>query len=107
LTPIQTNRSRLRLRVVCGTPNQEAAHADSGGAPAGAGLDLPRLEALLNLLRGQRGGDTTVVHLLEPGSRIELSRIGTADALDRIAQPAWQPSLMSASNRGQVVLADF
>ena len=107
LTPIQTNRSRLRLRVICGTPGLEASQGGRTPACAGSGFDLPRLEALLSLLHGQRGGDTTVVQLLEPGSRIELSRTGAVDTFDPIAQPAWQQDLPSESNQGQVVLADF
>jgi hypothetical protein len=104
LTPIRTSRSRLRMRVVCGTPDRQASQHEE--TPAST-FDLPRLEALLNLLHGQHGGDATVVQLLEPGSRIELSRTAAADAFDRIAQPVWQQDLSSESKQNQVVLADF
>jgi hypothetical protein len=103
LTPPRM-RGRLRLRVVCGTPDRQASQHEESPVSA---FDLPRLEALLNLLHNQRGGDATVVQLLEPGSRIELSRTASADAFDRIAQPAWQPELSSESKQNQVVLAEF
>lgn len=70
LTPVRTNGSRLRLHVVCGTPQPAAIHAGNGSS---GGLDLVRLETLLHLLHGPRCGATIVVQLLDPGSRIELS----------------------------------
>ncbi|HEY7308849.1 MAG TPA: hypothetical protein VH643_05720 [Gemmataceae bacterium] len=82
LTPISSARPRLRLRVVCGSPDPHTPRRRETHA-AGSGFDLPRLEALLALLHGQRGGDTTLVQLLEPGSRIELSALRPALPLAR------------------------
>jgi hypothetical protein len=62
--------TRLRLRLVCGAPDSQ------GPAPScrnGAGFDLLRLETLLHVLHTPCGGETTIVQLLEPGCRLELS----------------------------------
>jgi hypothetical protein len=86
LMPIRTSGSRIRLRVVCGTPVREPLIASEVlEAPPGSGFDLPRLEALLRLLHGEPGGDTRVVQLLDPGSRIELSQ--TAPPLPALRIP--------------------
>jgi hypothetical protein len=75
LMPIQTSGSRLRLHVVCGAPQPETLVRSPSCADRCASFDLLRLETLLNLLHSPRGGETTIVQLLDPGSRIELERI--------------------------------
>lgn len=77
LTPLSMVRPRLRLRVVSGSAESRSLPPKDVPATSGAGFDLPRLETLLALLHSQRGGDTTIVQLLEPGSRIELSALRT------------------------------
>ena len=82
LTPIRPSGSRLRLRIVRGTPDPESPtrgkNFEGNGAAA---FDLLRLEALLHLLHGPRGGEMTIVRLLDSRSRIELSRIPATNAL--------------------------
>lgn len=99
LTPARSGSSRVRLRVVCGQP------AEEGTESTGCGFDLVRLCALLDLLRGGRGGETRVVQRLDHGTRIELVRPG-ASVADRIAPVTWPRGLESDSDRGSVVLAD-
>jgi hypothetical protein len=90
LTPISTHRPRLRLSVVCGSPDPQVLPRRETPAAGGLGFDLPRLEALLTLLHSQRGGESTIVQLLEPGSRIELSALRPPSPLARypLAAPA-------------------
>jgi len=106
LTPIRTSGSRIRLRVVCGTPVRESLVASEARDALRSGFDLPRLEALLRLLHSESSGDTRVVQLLDPGSRIELLQTGVTSLLDRTAAPARQRSLSPQADLGQVVLAD-
>jgi hypothetical protein len=62
--------------MVRGTPDAETLARSKRFEGKGATtFDLPRLEALLHLLHGPRGGEMTVVHLLDSRSHIELSRI--------------------------------
>ena len=75
LTPFRTSGSRIRLQLVRGTPDADTLANAKGLAGSGAGFDLLRLETLLNLLHGPRGGDRTIVQLLDAHSRLELSRI--------------------------------
>jgi hypothetical protein len=97
LTPIHAGGARVRLRIVRGTPDAEtltrAKNLEGKGAAA---FDLLRLEALLRLLHGSRGGETTIVHLLDSRSRIELSRIPipSALALTNSQSQQGQPLLM-------------
>lgn len=97
LTPIRTSGSRLRLHVVRGTPDAETLTCSRSFQGKGAAaFDLLRLEVLLQLLHGSRDGGMTIVHLLDPRSRIELSRIPAANALARTSppRPQGQPLLM-------------
>jgi hypothetical protein len=57
------------------------ARATSFAGKGPAAFDLIRLEALLHLLNSPRGGEMTIVHLLDSRSRIELSRIPAIHAL--------------------------
>jgi hypothetical protein len=82
VTPIRPCGSRLRLRLVRGTPDADTlAHAKSFEGRGAALFDLFRFEALLHLLNSPRGGEMTIVHLLDSRSRVELSRISSANAL--------------------------
>ncbi len=69
LTPASAHTSRIRLQLVQG----DSSSVPQSSAQA-AGFDLLRLESLLHLLHAPRGGDTTIVQLLDAGNRLELSR---------------------------------
>ncbi len=99
LTPIHPSRSRLRLHLVRGTPDAETLAQVKGFEGKGAaGFDLLRFEALLHLLYGPRGGEMTIVHLLDSRSRIELSRIpGTNDLARANLQRLREQPLMMVS----------
>jgi hypothetical protein len=90
LTPIRSSGSRLRLQLVRGTPDAEtlarSRRFEGRGATA---FDLLRLASLLHLLHGARGGEMTIVHLLDSRSRIELSRLPAASA-PAVASPQHQ-----------------
>jgi hypothetical protein len=97
LTSIRMNGSRLRLRLVCGTPDVDNLARYKGGAREKAtALDLARLETLLRLLQGSRCGEMTIVHLLDSRSRLEFSRIPAASAavLASSQRQQGQPLLM-------------
>ncbi len=81
LTPIGRRNAGIRLRVVCGAPTRETPGAAGPAENAGSGFDLLRLEALLELLRGEGRGETRVIQLLDSVSRIELSRTGSPSRL--------------------------
>jgi hypothetical protein len=84
LTPIRPSRSHIRLRVVCGASAPDGPRRASAPEGVSSGFDLLRLESLLALLRGEGGGDTRVVQLLDAGTRIELSL--TARGSGRVAR---------------------
>lgn len=104
LTPIQFNRSRIRLRVVSGTPAPRS-FGTKGTESAASGFDVPRLEALLGLLRGPRDGDTRIVQLLDACGRIELARLGEPAGFER-GRPALPGGVAVPSERGSCVLVD-
>jgi hypothetical protein len=107
LTPIRSGRCSLRLRVVCGTADRDDPPCTVGAERTPSGFDLVRLESLLTLLHGERGGDTRVVQLLDAGTRIELSRVARGAGADRAPPAVRDRGLPADSERGHFVLADL
>jgi hypothetical protein len=107
LAPVQTGRSRIRLRVVCGTGIRPVNGAAQVPPSTASGFDVLRLEALLGLLHNRLEGDTRVVQLLDPCSRIELSRFGPAASPDRPCRATDASGLPSDSDHGRFVLVDY
>jgi hypothetical protein len=69
LTTAAVQGSRIRLQLVQADPPPSPPAASQA-----AGFDLLRLESLLHLLHAPRGGETTIVQMLDAGNRLELSR---------------------------------
>jgi hypothetical protein len=88
LVPIRTSHSGIQLRVVCGTPSDEALRGSSGIADAPPAFDLAQLASLLQLLRDKSSADTRVVARLDAVSRLELSR--TVSSGWRVASGEWR-----------------
>ncbi|HTU17066.1 MAG TPA: hypothetical protein VMG10_03325 [Gemmataceae bacterium] len=82
LTPIRMRGSRVRLQIVRGTPDAETLASAKRHEGGRSGFDLLRLESLLNLLHGSRGGKLTLVQMLDAHSRLELIRSGGAGTAD-------------------------
>lgn len=87
LAPSRMSGSRLRLRVIRGAADAEKlARSKSYAQMVATAFDLLRLETLLHLLNEPRGGEMTIVQLLDSHSRIEFSRIPGACALTLASQ---------------------
>jgi hypothetical protein len=76
LVPGRAAHAGIRLRVLGGVPPADAPPRPERPA----GFDLLRLDRLLGMLRGDRRGETTLVQLLDPCGRIELSRAASPAA---------------------------
>jgi hypothetical protein len=101
LAPVRANASRARLRVVSGGPETTKSAGRNAPPASGAGFDLLRLEALLNLLHASPG-EARVAETLCPGARLELVRPATGGGphFGRL----WNQT--SDSDCGHVALAD-
>jgi hypothetical protein len=80
LVPALPGWAGIRLRVVSGAEPLSGAGCETGFTRGGStGIDLFRLQEMLDQLDGSRPGPTPLVHLLDeaqgPGTRIELSRV--------------------------------
>jgi hypothetical protein len=108
LVPGGVRGGRIRLQIVCGTPDADTLASARRLAGGGAGFDLLRLETLLNWLHGPRGREMTIIQLLDADSRIELSRLGGAGVNGHAAQTAFRQELSADTDRdpGRLVLAD-
>jgi hypothetical protein len=93
LTPPQPNSSRIRLQLVLRSSTTLVP------AEQETAFNLLRLETLLQLLHSPRGGDTTIVQLLEGGHRLELSR--------SIGGAGWRRSSATDAVVGSLALADY
>lgn len=98
LVPAKQNDALIRLHFV---------HDCSAKSPLacahGSGFDLLRLETLLNVLSDSRGGQTTLVQLLEGGNRIELSR---SNGIEAATSSAWRQSVPNEAIAGHLALSE-